>query len=67
MQIRSAIEYNKKRKLGTDQGCFGIANAEQWYFLQYTPGQIPMVSKPFYAMYEGKFLSDKVKKIAGIH
>ena len=67
MQIRSALESNKKRKLGINKRCFGIAtNADRWYFLQYTPGQIPMISKPIYAMYAGKFVSDKVKKITGI-
>ena len=67
MQIRSAVEYNKRRKLGIDQRCFGIAtNAERWYFLQYIPGQTPMISKEYQAMFQGKFLRDEVSKIVGI-
>ena len=36
----------------------------QRYFLQYTPGQTPMISKEYQAMFEGKFLRDNVSKIS---
>ena len=68
MQIRSALEYNLKHKRGINQrSYFGIAtNAHRWYFLQYTPEEIPMISKEYEAMSRGKFSTEAVKEIAGI-
>ena len=47
MRIRSAWEFNRKRKLGRDTGqrsCFGIAtDAHALYFLEYILGYIPMI------------------------
>ena len=52
MQIRSAFEFDKKRKLGINQRCFGIAtNVDRWYSVY--PGQIPMISNQYQAVFKG--------------
>ena len=70
MEIRSALEYNRKRKRGETSEksrCFGIAtDAEHWYFLEYTAGHIPKVSKKYQGMVEDEFQKEKVKQISGI-
>ncbi|KAF8458599.1 hypothetical protein BGX38DRAFT_456798 [Terfezia claveryi] len=70
MEIRSALEYNRKRKVGEiseKSRCFGIAtDASNWYFLEYTPGHTPKLSKKYEVMFEGEFQKGKVKQISGI-
>lgn len=66
MEIRSAVEYNRKRKFQTSR-CFGIAtDADKWYFLEYIAGEIPKLSKEFTVMYKGKFMREDVQEITGI-
>ncbi|KAF8436111.1 hypothetical protein BGX38DRAFT_101183 [Terfezia claveryi] len=70
MEIRSALEYNRKRKRGETSEksrCFGIAtDVEHWYFLEYIAGHIPKVSKKYQGMVEDEFQKEKVKQISGI-
>lgn len=73
MQIRSALEYNWKRKRGDLQHgdlqrpCFGIAtDAHPWYFVGYIADEVPKISEGYEAMYVGKFERKKIQKIVGI-
>lgn len=66
MQIRSALEYNRKRNPAHVR-CFGIAtDANFWYFLEYFPDQTPRVSGRYQVMFQGKFVVGAVRKVMGI-
>ena len=70
MEIRSALEHNRKRQGGgisEKSRCFRIAtDADNWYFLEYTPGHTPKVSEKYDVMFGGKFQKEQVKRISGI-
>ena len=70
MQIRSAVEQNRSRAFGgvaQHKRCFGIAtDAHNWYFLEYSMGEIPKVSAGYpLGFREESTLRKELQQVAG--
>ena len=70
MQIRSAVEQNRRRAIGgvaQRPRCFGIAtDAHIWYFLEYSIGEIPKVSAGYPLGFRGSTFRKELQQVAGI-